>query len=77
MSIKPKELIAAERFEATVRAISTAEDNPALVAGVLLRIAIAVLVDRIGRKAWMVLAAEIWAEMEKKKRGDSGRTEQT
>jgi len=68
MSIKPKELIAAERFEATVRAISTAEDNPALVAGVLLRITIAVLVDRIGRKDWMVVAAETWEEMEKEKK---------
>ena len=72
MSITHKELIVAKRFEATMRALGAAEDNPALVAAVFLRLAIEVPVDRIGRKDWMVIAAETWAEMAKKKGGDSG-----
>lgn len=68
MSITLKEWIAAERFSATVRALGTAEHYPAMVAGVFLRLAIEVLVDHVGRKAWMVLAAEIWEEMEKEKK---------
>ena len=77
MWITPKELIAAERFEATVRALGTAEDNPTLVAGVLLRIAYGILRERLGREAWLALAAKLWDGMEQKERGDSGRTEQT
>jgi len=68
MSITPKEILAADRFEAAVRALGTAEHYPAMVAGVFLRLAIEVLVDHVGRKAWMVLAAEIWEEKEKEKK---------
>jgi len=69
--LTPKELFAAERFETAVRALGTAEDNPALVAGVLLRIAYGILRELLGREAWLALAAKLWDGMEQKKRGDN------